>query len=169
MSAVAAVEPFERAQRRGGLNEAAFLRAQALLTEAKRHEAAALESQMQIDQAKRAMHSRSMPRWLMEVVLECAVNYGVSPALVASRCQSRPVVMARNEAVYRARSGLSAAVSIVRISKWFGKDPTTVHHAMAKHAEFYGLPMLSNYSMKVRKRNNTKWYERQKKKAAAIQ
>ena len=173
MSAIAAVEPFEWAQRRGGMNEAAFLRAREILADAKRREAEAkkqeaayLESQMQIKEAKRLMRDRCAPTWVIERLFERAEKYGVSPALLAGKSHQRAIVRVRNELIYSIKAtkpGLSAP----HIARWFGRDHTTILHAMAQHAlNNRGVAELTAYNVRQRRASLAAFHARRRAEAA---
>lgn len=111
--------------------------------------AAELKRQLQEQEHKRAlaiMRSRRVPSHIKDLIVEICADAGASLADVISEMRFRDVRVVRNEIIYVIRSTYPR-YSFPRIAVWFGKDHTSIMHAIACHARDAGLPPLTNYNL----------------------
>jgi chromosomal replication initiator protein len=67
-----------------------------------------------------------------QIAVQVASQHGISHAEIISHRRQRPLVRARQEAMYRCKKETS--YSFVQIARYFGgRDHTTVLHAVSKH------------------------------------
>jgi chromosomal replication initiation ATPase DnaA len=94
--------------------------------------------------ARQIMRDNAMPGWVREIIFNTATKHGVAAASIVLKLRNRPVVIARNEAIYRTKETLPA-LSAPKIAGWFGMDHTAILHALARHAHDTTSPSLTGY------------------------
>ena len=106
-----------------------------------------LARQQKADQDRAdALARLSAPSWVVKTILAAADDYGVSPAEILSNCQRKPVLKARNEAIYTVKA-TKPTLSAPRMGLWFGRNPKSILHSIATHALANGLPKLVGYDV----------------------
>jgi hypothetical protein len=96
--------------------------------------------------AHRVLRERCAPEWIEALVMDVAEEHGVSPFDLMRNCQRIDVVRVRNRVLYEIRK-LKPRMSYPRIGVIFGKDHTSIIHAIAKHAADNNLPALTRYDL----------------------
>ena len=76
------------------------------------------------------------------MVREVSHRHGVPVREIFSPIKTRLVVAARREAIYRLKFE-KPTVSAAKLGRWFGRDHSTILHAIACYQELYGAPVLS--------------------------
>ncbi len=148
------VDTFDKTMAQGGFSER-FLR----------QAAAANQRRADINAAKRMMHDRSAPSWVIERLLERAEKHGVSPALLAGKSRQYAIVPVREELIYSIKAtkpGLSAP----QIARWFGRDHTSILYSIAKHAlNNRGVAALTTYDVPKRHASAAAFHARRRAEA----
>ena len=90
---------------------------------------------------RRALHT--MPEWARNVVREVSHRHAVPVREIFSPIKTRLVVAARREAIYRLKFE-KPTTSAAKLGRWFGRDHSTILHALACYQDLYGAPVLSN-------------------------
>ena len=152
-------EQVDKSMRRGGFTPE-FLRE----VENKRRELAAMFAIENLTkQAKRVLRDRFAPTWVKDIVLDVASAHGVSALDMVLDCRVKKVVKARNEAIYFVKYA-KQKLSLKQVARWFGKDHTSILHAIACHSEMTGAPRLTHYDIE-RVRNTNRQSARKRKDA----
>jgi chromosomal replication initiator protein len=76
------------------------------------------------------MTTRIMMR---DILTEVAAKHRLRPRDILGKCRVRPIVVARQEVMFRCRS--EAMKSYPQIGRFLSKDHTTVIHGFRKHRE----------------------------------
>jgi hypothetical protein len=93
---------------------------------------------------------RGTPEWALALIADVCDRYGVCPSDVAGNARYRPLVQARNEAMYLVKSK-KPTLSNPQIGQWFGRDNTTVLHGIARYQERTGAPKLVGYDLDTKR------------------
>ena len=112
-----------------------------------RHAAELLERQ-RLDATIKARHllaDRSVPVWVRQMVIEAAQTSGVPALSLLIDCRTWAVVKARNALLYQIKA-TKPHLSSPQIARWFGKDHTSILHAIACHQRDSGSPALVGYT-----------------------
>jgi hypothetical protein len=98
---------------------------------------------------------RGMPEWAMSILADVCDRHGVCPSDVAGHTRFRPLVQARNEAMYLVKSK-KPSLTNSQIGRWFGRDNTTALHSMARYQEQTGAPKLVGYDIDMKRLRQAK-------------
>lgn len=148
----------------GGMNPAFVAKAREnAKTREARHVAELLERQ-RLDatiKARRLLADRSVPVWVRKMVLEAAQTSGVPALSLLIDCRTWAVVKARNALLYQIKA-TKPHLSSPQIARWFGKDHTSILHAIACHQRDSGAPALVGYDVEAVKARNREMARRQR-------
>jgi chromosomal replication initiation ATPase DnaA len=89
---------------------------------------------------RRAM--RRMPDWAKDVVREVSLRHDVPIRAIIGKSQSKVIVAARREAIYRVKFE-KPSVSSAQLGHWFDRDHSTILFALVRYQELYDAPVLS--------------------------
>ena len=148
----------------GGMNPAFVAKAREnAKTREARHVAELLERQ-RLDATIKARHllaARSVPVWVRKMVLEAAQTSGVPALSLLIDCRTWAVVKERNALLYQIKA-TKPHLSSPQIARWFGKDHTSILHAIACHQRDSGAPALVGYDVEAVKVRNREMARRQR-------
>lgn len=85
------------------------------------------------------MHT--MPEWARNMVREVSHRHAVPVREIFSPNKTRLVVAARREAIYRLKFE-KPSLSAAKLGRWFGRDHSTILHAIVCYQELYDAPVL---------------------------
>lgn len=97
--------------------------------------------------AKEIMRDRIVPKWVREIVEQCARSHRVLVSELLGDSQRKAAVSARHEAFYAVKA-TKPTLSFPQIGRWFNRDHTSVIHGVSKHQHLYDLPKLTNKTWK---------------------
>lgn len=143
-------DPFEKVTARHGFSEE-WSRQQIA---AKRREAAERSRQYEIRRARQLI---AAPTWVVDLILATSEEHRVSPADVMSRSRRVKVVMARHDAIYRAKT-FRPTVSLKRLGTWFRRDHTSIGHALASYQRNHpGSQVFTKHCLEKRHASTAKF------------
>lgn len=105
--------------------------------------------------SKQVMRDRIMPKWVREIVEQCAATHKVLVSELLGDSQRKQAVAARHEAFYVVKA-MKPVLSFPQIGRWFDRDHTSVIHGISKHQHLYDLPRLTSKVWKGGARAATK-------------
>lgn len=85
------------------------------------------------------------PDWVSAIIRDVAAKHGIAPLDLVGPSRLAPLVVARNEAVYRLMAERGRRrVSLTLVCNWVGrKAHQTILHALMRHSAKHGLPPLT--------------------------